>query len=74
MPKGKLTFNTDICKGCGLCVAACPLKVLALNTETVNKKGYNPVYEAVPDKCVACGSCAVMCPDSVIMIERITEA
>jgi 2-oxoglutarate ferredoxin oxidoreductase subunit delta len=72
--KGKLTFDTDICKGCGLCVMACPLKILDLDKGRVNKKGYNPVYESVPDKCVACGSCALMCPDSVITIERILEA
>ena len=26
----KLTFKTDLCKGCGLCVDACPKKILAL--------------------------------------------
>ena len=26
----KLTFKTDKCKGCGLCVDVCPKKVLTL--------------------------------------------
>jgi 2-oxoglutarate ferredoxin oxidoreductase subunit delta len=71
MAKGKLLFDVDRCKGCGLCVAACPLKILDLDNKVVNVKGYNPVYEKIIDKCVACGSCAIMCPDSVIGIERI---
>ena len=24
----KVTFNTDFCKGCGLCVEVCPRKIL----------------------------------------------
>ena len=31
----KLTFRTDNCKGCGLCVDVCPKKVLALGTNTI---------------------------------------
>ena len=32
----KLTFKTDMCKGCGLCVAACPKKLLVLDTDVIN--------------------------------------
>ena len=32
----KLTFNTDLCKGCGLCVDACPKHCLAISTDTRN--------------------------------------
>ena len=38
----KVTFNTDLCKGCGLCVSACPKGILALDTNQINKKGYSP--------------------------------
>ena len=27
----KLTFREDLCKGCGLCVSACPKKILELS-------------------------------------------
>ena len=32
-----VTFNTDLCKGCGLCVSACPKGCLAIATEQINK-------------------------------------
>lgn len=71
MTKIKLNFKTDICKGCGLCIEVCPLKVLKLNENVVNSKGYHPAYEFLENKCIACKSCALMCPDSVIMIEKL---
>ena len=37
-----LTFKTDLCKGCGLCVGACPKKLLVIAKDKINKKGYHP--------------------------------
>ena len=34
----KLTFKTEKCKGCGLCVDACPKGVLALAEAFQNKR------------------------------------
>lgn len=70
MAKGKVTFNEDICKGCELCVAACPVKIITLDKAKMNKKGYNPATVKEMDKCIGCASCALMCPDSVITVER----
>ena len=70
MTKINLNFKIDICKGCGLCVVVCPLKILELDENTVNSKGYHPAYEAQKNKCIGCKSCALMCPDSVITIEK----
>jgi 2-oxoglutarate ferredoxin oxidoreductase subunit delta len=66
----KLTFNTDRCKGCGLCVSVCPRKILRLSENTFNKEGYNPVECTDMDKCIACAMCATMCPDVVIRVEK----
>ncbi|MDD6095177.1 MAG: 4Fe-4S binding protein [Clostridia bacterium] len=66
----KVTFNTDICKGCGLCVSACPKGIIRIATDKINKKGYSPAEIADGEKCIACAFCATMCPDCVITVER----
>jgi len=71
MARGKVTFNEEICKGCELCVSVCPTKIISLNKNIINQKGYNPAYVTDQDKCIACGNCAIMCPDSVIKVERL---
>ena len=66
----KLTFKTDLCKGCGLCVAACPKGLIALSKDTINKKGHHPAELTDAEKCVGCASCAIMCSDCIIEVER----
>jgi 2-oxoglutarate ferredoxin oxidoreductase subunit delta len=68
--EAKLTFDTDRCKGCGLCVNVCPKQILALDTSTTNRKGYHPAMVTDQSKCIACASCAKMCPDSIITVEK----
>ncbi|MBO5751622.1 MAG: 4Fe-4S binding protein [Kiritimatiellae bacterium] len=67
---GKLTFKEEICKGCGLCVTACPKKILELSKTRLNRKGHSPVSCIKPEECIGCACCAMMCPDSVITVER----
>lgn len=69
--KGRLTFKEEVCKGCGLCVSVCPVKILELRTDSLNEKGYNPISVTDMDECIACISCALMCPDLVITVEKI---
>ena len=38
----KLTFQIDRCKGCGLCVNACPKGLLAIAKDKINQKGHHP--------------------------------
>lgn len=71
--KGKVTFQEDLCKGCGLCVSVCPVKIISLNTDRINAKGYHPATIEEMDKCIACASCATMCPDLVITVERLNK-
>ncbi len=67
--KGAVTVDRERCKGCNLCVVACPSNVLELNTE-VNAKGYNFSYMKNPDDCVGCSQCAYVCPDSCLTVYR----
>lgn len=66
----KLTFQTDRCKGCGLCVSACPKGLIAIAKDKINQKGHHPAELTDPEKCVGCASCAIMCPDCIIEVER----
>jgi len=69
MPKGAVIIDTERCKGCGLCIAACPQHVLAFSG-TLNKSGYNVARVENPDACVGCAFCALTCPDIAIEVYR----
>lgn len=66
-----ITFkiSEDSCKGCGLCIPACPKKLLNFS-EKLNKLGYKPIANSDVGICTACGACAKMCPDMVFYIEK----
>jgi 2-oxoglutarate ferredoxin oxidoreductase subunit delta len=68
--KGHVDFNENICKGCGLCVTVCPVKIVELDKARINVKGYHPASVVEMDKCIGCANCATICPDQVITVER----
>ena len=68
--KGKIVVDTERCKGCEVCVNACPKKVLAM-TKEVNKKGYYYAYMLNEDDCTGCASCGLVCPDSCITVYKM---
>ena len=41
MASGKLIFNYEDCKGCSVCIEFCPTKILELDREHSNNKGYH---------------------------------
>ena len=49
------------------------MKIISLDKEKINEKGYHPATVKEMDKCIGCTNCATMCPDVVITVERITE-
>lgn len=66
----KVIISDDLCKGCGLCVNACPRKIIELDKSRLNAKGYHPAACTDLDSCIGCTFCAVQCPDSAITVER----
>ena len=66
----KVLIDKDACKGCGLCVDACPKNILKLDTTKINKKGYHPSVCVDMDACIGCAFCATMCPDVCITVEK----
>ena len=66
----KVTFRTELCKGCGLCVSACPKHLLYIDKDRLNEKGHSPAAMSDESQCIACAFCATMCPDCVIKVEK----
>lgn len=63
-----LDIDSEHCKGCELCVTACPHGVLALDPTVVNHLGYHPVRLTDPAGCTSCVLCARVCPDTVFTV------
>lgn len=68
--KGAVVVDIEACKGCELCVEACPEDVLSLHNE-VNSKGYHFAFMEHPDVCTGCANCGVVCPDTCITVYRV---
>ena len=68
---GTVVIATDRCKGCELCIPACPPKVLSMSREK-NARGY--YYPVLADGCTGCTACHLVCPDFVFEVYRFVEA
>ncbi len=68
--KGAIVVDVERCKGCELCIGACPTDVLEMTTD-VNGKGYHYAYMKNEDACTGCTNCAIVCPDGVISVYRM---
>ena len=71
MPRGTVEFNIETCKGCELCIEACPQDSVALSKE-INTHGYHYAV-LVQDNCTGCLNCALVCPDAVITVYRASK-
>ncbi|MGD1034427.1 MAG: ferredoxin family protein [Candidatus Dormibacteria bacterium] len=69
--RGTVAVDIDECKGCGLCVEACPPRVLRLSAE-LNRHGYHPA-EYLGAGCTACGICYFACPEpgAITVLRRL---
>jgi 2-oxoglutarate ferredoxin oxidoreductase subunit delta len=65
--RGTVTIDVDHCKGCDLCIPACPPGVLAMST-AVNHMGYR--YPELHPGCTGCAACSYVCPDFVFEVFR----
>ena len=60
-----IAINPELCKGCELCVHACPQKILRMGEE-INSKGYFYAKMAEQMRCIGCRLCCITCPDVAI--------
>ncbi len=66
----KIIVDEKVCKGCSMCIHACPKKIIALAKDRLNAKGYHPAQLIDEAACIGCAACATMCPDTAITVER----
>lgn len=66
--KGRWNVYPGLCKGCGLCVEKCPVKVI----EWADELGFMGTPSVKPriEGCIVCGICQTVCPDAAILIEK----
>jgi 2-oxoglutarate ferredoxin oxidoreductase subunit delta len=70
--RGKLEIDTEECKGCGLCIEACPPRVIGMS-ERLNHFGYRTAVYAGAG-CTGCGICFMACPEpGAITVYRLAR-
>ena len=67
-PKGLWNVYPGLCKGCGLCIEKCPVKVI----EWSDRLGFmgTPSVQPRIEGCIVCGICQTVCPDAAIHVEK----
>lgn len=65
--KHTVVIRSEFCKGCGLCIAYCPKKVLK-ESEKLNRAGYHYADPAAMDQCTGCLTCTQVCPEVSIEV------
>jgi 2-oxoglutarate ferredoxin oxidoreductase subunit delta len=64
----RLCLNATYCKGCLICVEACPTGAIKASGR-INSKGYLLPEEDDMHRCTGCNLCETVCPDFAITIE-----
>lgn len=72
--RGYIEIFEQLCKGCDLCIPACPVRIIEPG-QGANMMGWRPVI-VEPDLmkyCIGCNLCAMVCPDQAIEVFRFDQ-
>ncbi|MEK6691814.1 MAG: 4Fe-4S dicluster domain-containing protein [Nitrospirota bacterium] len=66
---GRIIILSERCKGCGLCIPACPKGLIVIGND-FNEQGFHPAVFISENDCTGCTLCAVSCPDLAIEVYK----
>jgi 2-oxoglutarate ferredoxin oxidoreductase subunit delta len=66
--RGTVVIDVEACKGCRLCIDACPPGVLVMTEHRSNSRGYR--YPLLLAGCTGCKACSQICPDFVFQVYK----
>ncbi len=67
--KGKIEIDPARCKGCRLCIWACPQQIIK-TVDEADRRGIQIAYCPEDAFCTACGFCYMICPDAAIAVYK----
>ena len=65
----RISLDTELCKGCEICVDRCPTDVYEMSGEGVDRY---PVA-TTPEDCIDCSKCELLCPDFALEVEVVDD-
>ena len=70
---GRIKIIEERCKLCGLCVMACPLKLIRFTYKAENDNSRTIEFQDPEGKCKGCGVCFKYCPDCAIEVYKYSK-
>ncbi len=62
-------IKEDDCKGCGICLSVCPVRILEFSDD-YNARGVRYPRVTDPARCTSCGNCMIYCPDFAMVVDE----